>query len=429
MVRPIGRVSEVRSTRLWLLLIVVVTACASGGKESPDAAGSSTDASGCAEFATESCNGVDDDCDGKIDETYTMLGMTCSAGVGACANNGHYVCSTDHTMTVCDAVVGTPGATELCNAMDDDCDGKIDEGLMLMTACDGADADLCADGVLMCNGSGAVVCSDDATSKAELCNGMDDNCNGSIDEGFNVGTACDGIDSDVCMRGQVACNGSGGVTCVNDMPNSTEICNNADDDCDGVIDNGFNKTSDINNCGTCGTACTNAHGTTSCSASVCAPVCTTYWGDMDTSRVNGCECDGTAYEPSNLVGTTAGNWVNLGTYSDCDHYHSWQANIVPTSDDDFYEAYISNDTFCTWESKLYLSQIPSGTDYDLQLYQWNGSAWVFLTSSLNLGNANESIDMSSYDEAWYGFRVVHYAGSSCADYKLTLCDGSGACGP
>jgi hypothetical protein len=258
---------------------------------------------------------------------------------------------------------------------------------------------------------------------------MDDNCNGTADEGFNVGTFCDGADSDSCMRGHIACNGSGGVTCSNDTPNSVEICNNADDDCDGTADDGFNKATDINNCGSCGTVCSNAHGSTSCSSSTCQPVCSGYFGDMDGNRPNGCECDGGAYEPSNLVGTTGGNWVNLGTYSDCDHYHSWLANLVPTTDDDFYEAYISDDTFCVFESKVYLSQIPAGTDYDLQVYRWDGSQWVFKASSIALGNANESVDMSSYDEAWYGFRVVHYSGSSCANYKLSLCDGSGACGP
>jgi hypothetical protein len=331
-------------------------------------------------------------------------------------------------MTVCDAVPGDPAA-ESCNAADDDCDGMMDEGFSLALPCDGADGDLCADGIYMCNAQGGTTCTDDTVSHAEVCNGMDDNCNGTPDEGFNVGTSCDGSDSDKCMRGQVACNGSGGVTCVSDMPNSIEVCNNADDDCDGALDNGFNKTIDINNCGSCGTVCSNAHGTTSCSSSACQPVCSGYWGDVDSSRANGCECDGSAYEPSNLVGTTGGNWVNLGSYSDCDHYHSWQANLGQTGDDDFYEAYIDNDTFCTWESKVYLSQIPSGTDYDLELYQWNGSSWVFKTKSIAAGNANEAIDMSSYDEAWYGFRIVRYSGSSCGNYKLSLCDSGGNCGP
>ena len=37
--------------------------------------------------------------------------------------------------------------------------------------------------------------------------------------------------------------------------------------------------------------------------------------------------------------------------------------------------------------------------------------------------------MSAYGEGWYGFHVIHYAGASCGNYKLTLCDGGGDCGP
>ncbi len=61
----------------------------------------------------EICNGVDDDCDGQIDETFPDLGTACTAGVGDCEATGMKVCSPDHTGTVCDATPGTPTTEDL----------------------------------------------------------------------------------------------------------------------------------------------------------------------------------------------------------------------------------------------------------------------------------------------------------------------------
>jgi len=67
----------------------------------------------------EMCNGLDDDCDGDSDEG---LGVSVTCGVGACAKT--IVACTDGTPVDC--VPGTAG-TEICNGIDDDCDGSIDE--------------------------------------------------------------------------------------------------------------------------------------------------------------------------------------------------------------------------------------------------------------------------------------------------------------
>jgi hypothetical protein len=74
------------------------------------------------------CNGIDDNCNGAIDESFSNLGLSCSnGGTGACGATGRFVCSMDGRSTVCNAPPrGTPG-TEVCNGLDDDCDGLIDE--------------------------------------------------------------------------------------------------------------------------------------------------------------------------------------------------------------------------------------------------------------------------------------------------------------
>lgn len=83
-------------------------------------------------------------------------------------------------------------------------------------------------------GSGGDDANNDAsTCSAETCNGVDDDCDGMIDEGFSVGTACDGADSDSCMEGTLQCDGS----CSDVTGDSIEICNGGiDDDCNGQID-------------------------------------------------------------------------------------------------------------------------------------------------------------------------------------------------
>ena len=66
----------------------------------------------------EVCNGIDDDCDGQVDEN---LGTT-ACGIGACRRE--VAICVDGTPQTC--TPGTPTA-ELCNEIDDDCDGEVDE--------------------------------------------------------------------------------------------------------------------------------------------------------------------------------------------------------------------------------------------------------------------------------------------------------------
>ena len=188
--------------------------------------------------------------------------------LGVC--EGHRVCTAEG-LTACDA---KPPAAELCNAKDDDCDGLVDEE---------AGGDPCY--VENENGSclGAYICFDgeltcDAPVPApEACDGKDNNCNGTIDEGFpdsdldgmadclendkdgdgvvdiedncqfvpnpeqddfdldDKGDVCDKDDDNDLVKDELDCKPLDPDV----NPNATEICNSKDDDCDGLIDEGF----------------------------------------------------------------------------------------------------------------------------------------------------------------------------------------------
>jgi hypothetical protein len=153
----------------------------------------------------ETCNGIDDNCDGQIDENLTN--GSCSAGAGACAKIGQKVCSNGGW--VCNAVAKSP-TTEICNGIDDDCNGQVDEGLS---------GGWCSTGYGACAATGQMVCSGGAwtcnavgqTPTAETCNGIDDNCDGQVDEGLSgaqctAGTgACMGVGQMICSGGGWSC--------------------------------------------------------------------------------------------------------------------------------------------------------------------------------------------------------------------------------
>lgn len=82
----------------------------------------------CGDMADQNCNGSVDD-----------VGLACRQGIGACAAEGSRSC--EDTVSVCTAPIGEP-TPEVCNGIDDDCDGTIDE-LGDSPLCPNADAPTC----------------------------------------------------------------------------------------------------------------------------------------------------------------------------------------------------------------------------------------------------------------------------------------------
>jgi hypothetical protein len=191
---------------------------------------------------SESCNGLDDDCDGHTDEGLVGSAQDCKY-LGACAGilipakcaKGKWQC--DYSV-----VLGYEAVEQSCDAIDNDCNGKTDEIFPVGKACDGDDPDLCETGTYTCKPDHSdVECVNESGEMIERCDGADNDCDGLTDEGFDVGLPCDGDDSDECVHGTYTCKGDGSaVECINEDPvNLMEKCNLLDDDCDGETDEDF----------------------------------------------------------------------------------------------------------------------------------------------------------------------------------------------
>ena len=250
---------------------------------------------------TESCNNLDDDCDTTVDEDFPSKGGACDNGqLGVCRTLGALECRADGTGLQCNAPAGPAPGTEVCNNLDDDCDGKTDEGLTGCTCvpqgeqCNNVDDDcdlLIDEGIQRPCGTGTCqgieTCSAGVFSGCtaplpgtEVCNGLDDNCDG-VRDGFT--RACSDMPAvppfpagdprnnpgdpsnspileNICRPGNQTCPANVGPpndfgSCLGEQQPLTEVCNNLDDDCDNVVDEGTGGADCSSNCGVGTTAC------------------------------------------------------------------------------------------------------------------------------------------------------------------------------
>lgn len=210
----------------------------------------------------EVCNGRDDDCDRVVDEDFDFesdvthcggCGRACrpARATGVCVEG---VCTVeaceegfadlDDGILGCEYMCPTVVDDETCDGVDEDCDGSVDEGL------DRSAPDqfgVCAAAMRVCNGADGwgppdLEAVDDYQADEDLCDGLDNDCDGMVDEAQEaLGELCE-VGFGVCRQAGVRVCGPDrrSVTCGADpgMPTAADdsLCDGIDSDCDGRVD-------------------------------------------------------------------------------------------------------------------------------------------------------------------------------------------------
>ncbi len=259
--------------------------CDDDGDGAAEDAGDCDDAdSAVGPQSAETCNGVDDNCDGRIDETEWLTGASPCLAVGVCAGTAPTCLGSAAWACVYPADHEPDGET-MCDGHDNDCDGETDEGLV--------------------NACGAC-----APPALDVCDGFDNDCDGATDE--DAGGPADPAPSlcasevaqwggwlqGVCGEARETCGGAAGWTCsqaADVEPGVETLCDERDNDCDGQTDEGLGLgapcTAGVGACAANGVVVCGLDHTPQCAATAAAPADAERCGDGIDN-----DCDGATDE-------------------------------------------------------------------------------------------------------------------------------------
>ena len=267
----------------------------------------------CTDFidaVDEVCNALDDDCDGAVDETCECIagneracygGSEATRGVGPCAD-GTQVCGDDGTWGPCEG--DQQPEDESCDGLDNDCDGTVD-GLLrpCYSGADGTeDVGPCHGGVSACADGEWGGCFMEVTPEEEICDGVDNDCDGTVD-GLADRACYSGdpatLDVGPCRGGTQSCVDGAWAACMDEVLPAVEQCDDIDNDCDGTVDGitracytGPDGTEDVGLCqGGTETCTTGAWGSCDGEVTPVAEVCDGEDNDCNDAVDELSECD------------------------------------------------------------------------------------------------------------------------------------------
>ena len=173
------------------------------------------------------CDGKDNDCNGSTDEPFSDNGERCYVGVGECKNSGIMICAENKLETLCNVTAKDP-SDETCDNKDNDCDGDTDEDLGITTCGKG----VCEHTLANCIEGVGQTCDPMEGSSIEVCDGVDNDCDGNTDEELGTTTCGEGI----CENTINNCVDGIEQTCDPMLGSGEETCDGLDNDCNGLRD-------------------------------------------------------------------------------------------------------------------------------------------------------------------------------------------------
>ena len=398
--------------------------------------------------STEICDGVDNNCDGTADNGTGMQcarnsSRDCGSDEGTCAF-GTELC-TESCQWSGECIGGTPAVEEICDGVDNDCDGVVDgTGATQLTRNCATD---CGSGTELCVGGDWLNCTAPQPG-VEICDGVDNNCDGTIDNG--AGMACARGDSRVCGTDAGECQ-TGTELCDNTcqwsgnclgqiLPAPAELCNadGKDEDCDGSVNEGCGCSNGATQTCCGGTVVTCAGGTWPACPATPVETCDGVDNNCDGMIDNGLSLD--IDEPNDACHQARLSTMEEGDYLTFSSRTIYKADL--TADVDYYQIELReiSDWICIIDPNMnecysYFFSVtdPQGlnVEFDLipvSLYdtdhvaQCNAATYASSYHSTNGSLALNYDGRCGNDDDWRFYIKVraNTSGVSCRSYTLTV---------